>query len=140
MEREQRVEVAVERRRVRESRCDVALSAEPGLTAAELLAEVPAPRGEVLIQCRREAQRRTCLAPPLSPAEQLVPALVAGELLAEEDVPVERVERGGERVRHSHLAASAVNGAELVARTVTEEPEHAREAAAPGIEREDGRE
>jgi peptidoglycan/xylan/chitin deacetylase (PgdA/CDA1 family) len=68
-----------------------------------------------------------------------VPAFVARELLAEEDVPVERFERGREHVSRGHVAASPVNGAELVARAVAEEADDAREAPPPGIEGEDGR-
>ena len=140
VEGEEGVEVTIERRRIRESRGDVAFSANSSLAAPELLAEVPAPRGQVLVPRRRQAQRRTSLAAPLAPAEQLVPALVAGELLAEEDVPVERFERGRERVTRGHLAASLVNRAELVPRAMAEEAENAREATAPGVEREDSRE
>ena len=139
VEGEEGVEVTVERRRIRESRGNVAFSANSSLAAPELLAEVPAPRGQVLVPRPRQAQRRTRLAPPLAPTEHLVPVLVAGELLAEEDIPVEPFERGRERVTRGHLAASLVHGAELVARTMAEEADHAREATAPGIEGEDGR-
>lgn len=67
-----------------------------------------------------------------------MPALVTWELLAEEDIPLELVERGEKETGGVVPNTPGVHRAELVPRAVTEEAENAREAALPGVEREDG--
>ena len=128
----------VECGRVGESRRYDSVPGERGLPAPELLPEVSAAAGQVLVPGRRECQRRARLAPPGASAEERRPALVAGELLAEKDVPLERVERGPQAACGSDLRAAREHGAELVPWSVAEKPEHPREAPTPGIDREDG--
>jgi peptidoglycan/xylan/chitin deacetylase (PgdA/CDA1 family) len=136
VEREQRVEVVVERRGVGEARLDLSFSAERGVSPAQLLAEVRAPRREVLLPARREVEGGACLGPPQAGAEALGPAFVAGKLLTEEDVPVELLERRPDGTG-CNVWIAAMDRAELVARAVPEEAQHAREAPSPGIQRND---
>src|SRR5262245_321627 len=65
-------------------------SREPTLPRPNLLAEVCAPRGQVVVPAapaRRE--RRACLAPDEVSRQPLVPLRPAGELLAEQDFRLE---------------------------------------------------
>jgi peptidoglycan/xylan/chitin deacetylase (PgdA/CDA1 family) len=137
VEREQRVEISVEGPLVREARHHGALALEAGLTAPELLAEIRAASREILVPAPGEPERRARLASPGTACEQLGPRLVAGQLLAEEDVPVQPVESGAERAGRCVVLAPGVDGAELVAGAVAEEADHARQTAAPGVQRED---
>ena len=137
VEREQRVQVAVERRLADEPDRDITLAYECLLASAELLSEVCAAPGDVLLPAGWEVEGRARFAPPRAAADELTPALVAGQLLAEEHVPVELAERRTKRGSGRPAAPSCVHGAELVAGPVTEEADDAWQSAAPRVERED---
>ena len=101
---------------------------EPPLAAAHLLSEIRAARGEVPLPPAGGVQHGAALAAEDAPAELRVPALVARQLLADEQVPFRR--ELGECPPQSGRRGAAVRGrahrAELVGRAVPDEAHDAK--------------
>ena len=108
--------------------------------ASHLLAEVAPPLPQELIPgLVFEAQYRAGLSVQGATSSQLAEALIGGDLLSEQHEPLQRngarglTDRGGGR----RIGQPGADGSELVARTMSDEPQHRNAPVPPLVQRHD---
>jgi len=139
VQREQRVEVAVERLLVRETEPHLAFPFQLPGPATQLLPEVGAAPGEVrLPTVSGDEQDRTCLPAPGSRPEELGPALFPRQLFADEDLGVHGAESCAECMRDPRFGSAHEHGPELVPWSVADEANDSGQPPPPRVQGENG--
>src|SRR5215218_1289289 len=140
MQPEERVERAVELGLVgHQAVRRIVIALQPPLAPPNLIAEVPAAAGEELGPATvTEAEHRARYAAQRPAGQERAPARGGGEVLAEEDVPAgpPRAERITHHPGHARAVLGGADRAELVAGSVTEEPQRPQRPLAPAIQRD----